>query len=98
MILSNDVLYAFHGINEIAERFNLTLEAMFYGDNAINFTLYALAPDDTQYAVCTTFQYSDFKPSANTTMLMVEPQATQEIMLTITLEEMQQEAEDSGWI
>jgi hypothetical protein len=74
------------------------IEVIFYGDNAINFTLYALTPDNTQYAVCTTLQYLGYKPAANTTILTVEPQATHETTATKTPEEMQQEAQNNGWL
>jgi hypothetical protein len=73
-------------------------EMLFHGYNAINFTLYALKPDDTQYAVCTTLQYFGSKPAANTTMLTVEPQTTHETAPTKTPEQMQQEAEQNGWL
>jgi hypothetical protein len=90
-------LFAFLEINENDERFNSTIENLFHGDNAIDFTLCALTPGDTQYAVCTTLQYSQYKPAANTTLLTVEPQAAQETQPYKTPEEVQQEAENSGW-
>jgi hypothetical protein len=74
------------------------VEAVYYGDDALNLTGLATLPDDTEYAVCTTLQYFGYKPSSNTAMLTVEPQSTQVMTSTKTPEELQQEAEDSGWL
>jgi len=52
--------------------------------DALNYTLYGVAPDNSQYPLCTTLYYYGYKPSANTKMLTVEPQATQETQPTKT--------------
>ena len=58
---------------------------------------HAYTPNGTRYAVSTTIYYG-LKPSFNSTSLTVEPQATQETTLTKTPEQMQQEAEQKGWL
>jgi len=73
------------------------LEAFFSGDNALNYTLNGVAPDGTEYALCTTLYYYGFKPSANTTTLTVNPKSTQLTTTTKTPEQLQAEAEQSGW-
>jgi hypothetical protein len=73
------------------------LEAFFSGDNALNYTLYGVAPDGTEYPLCTTLYYYGFKPSANTTTLTVDPKSTQLMTTTKTPEQLQAEAEQSGW-
>jgi hypothetical protein len=77
---------------------NYQIEAVYYGSDALNLTLKETTPDRTQYAVCMTLQYFGYKPSSNTAMLTVEPQSTQVMTQTKTPEELQQEAEDSGWL
>jgi hypothetical protein len=74
------------------------VEAFYYGDDALNLTRLATLPDSTEYAVCTTLQYFGYKPASNTAILTVEPQSTQVMTQTKTPEELQQEAEDSGWL
>jgi hypothetical protein len=77
---------------------NCHVEAVFYGDNALNLTEMANLPNGTEYAVCTTLQYFGYKPASNTAILTVEPQSTQVMTQTKTPEQLQQEAEDSGWL
>jgi hypothetical protein len=48
--------------------------------------------------VCTTLQYFGFKPASNSTWLTVEPQSTEVMTSTKTPEQMQAEAESSGWL
>jgi hypothetical protein len=55
---------------------NYQIEAIFYGDNALNLTLTDTAPNGTKYALCTTLQYFGYKPASNATWLIVEPQST----------------------
>lgn len=74
------------------------IEVVFYGDDALNLTGYAVTPNGTEYAVCTTLQYFGYKPACNATWLTVEPQATQVLMSTKTPEEIQAEAEAEGWL
>ena len=45
-----------------------------------------------------TATYCGCKPASNATWLTVEPQGTEVVRTTKTPEEMQQEAEDSGWL
>ncbi len=47
------------------------------------------------YQACVTIQFG-YKPSANTTMLTVEPQMTEVAVTTKTQEQMQQEAQQNG--
>lgn len=77
---------------------NYQIEAVFYGDNALNLTGLATLPNGTQYAVCTTLQYFSYKPAANATWLTVTPQSTQITQQPKTPEQMQAEAEQSGWL
>lgn len=71
------------------------VQIMFEGDDCSSATAYTEV-NGTDYAVCTTIQYG-YKPSSNSTMLTVEPQATQIAATTKTPEEMQAEAEQGGW-
>jgi hypothetical protein len=73
------------------------IQAVFEGDEPCSATAYALTPNGTEYAVCTTIQYG-FKPTSNSTWLTVEPQSTQVMTPTKTSEELQQEADSSGWL
>jgi len=74
------------------------VDAVFQGDISLNLTGHAYLPNGTRYAVCTTLQYSAYVPAANTVFLTVEPTATQATKATKTPEQMQQEAEQSGWL
>jgi len=58
------------------------IEAVFHSDNSSNLIGMATSPSGTQYAVCTTLQYSSYMPTANCTLLTVEPQSTQEMRQT----------------
>jgi hypothetical protein len=71
------------------------VQVIFEGDDCSSATAYSNV-NGTDYAVCTTIQYG-YKPSSNSTMLTVEPQATQVMQPTKTPEQMQKEAEQSGW-
>ena len=73
------------------------VQAVFEGDEPCNATAYAYMPNGTRYAICITIQYG-YKPASNMTRLTVEPQATQVTTTTKTPEELQQEAENSGWL
>jgi hypothetical protein len=74
-----------------------SIYGVFDGDEPCNDTAYGYTPNGTEYAICTTVQYG-FKPASNATWLTVEPQATQVMTQTKTPEQLQQEAEDSGWL
>jgi len=71
------------------------LKVVYEGTSAKTATLNGTALDGTSYTVCQTTQFN-YKPSTNTTTVVVEPQATQVTVPTKTSEEMQQEAENSG--
>jgi hypothetical protein len=51
------------------------VQAVFEGDEPCSATAYALTPNGTEYAVCTTFQYG-YKPASNSTWLTVGPHRT----------------------
>ncbi|NWF87441.1 hypothetical protein HXY32_06510, partial [Candidatus Bathyarchaeota archaeon] len=107
----NDTVKAVLNTNDVDGSFSLTMNlqpacnkptvyrvtASFEGDQPSNATAYAYTPNGTRYAVCTTIQFG-YKPATNSTMLTVEPQATQITQPTKTPEQMQQEAEQSGWL
>ncbi|MEM2995425.1 MAG: hypothetical protein QXI91_05370 [Candidatus Bathyarchaeia archaeon] len=98
----------FLGVDEIDERFNLTLnlllvnnestqmEAVFEGNNSANATLLGLTPNGTEYAICTTLQYFGFKPSTAAATLTVEPQSTLLLTANKTPEQIQKEAMQNG--
>jgi hypothetical protein len=73
------------------------ITATFEGDSPLNATAWTYTLDGQRFAACTTIQYG-YKPSCNSTTVTVEPQATQETMSTKTPEQMQKEAEQSGWL
>jgi len=73
-----------------------TVMASFDGDQPKNATAWTRTLDGTRYAACTTAQFG-YKPSANSTTLTVQPQATETSTITKTPEKMQKEAEESGW-
>jgi hypothetical protein len=98
LTFGNDASYGFLGIGEIDEMLAHHIQAVFEGDEPCNATAYATTPDGTEYAVCTTLQYFGYKPASNTAILTVEPQSTQVMTQTKTPEQLQQEAEDSGWL
>jgi hypothetical protein len=81
-------------VNDQPTTYNI--QASFQGDNPSNATAYGYTPNGTQYAVCTTTQYG-YKPSSNCTVLTVEPQAAQAITAAKTMDQMQKEADSSGW-
>jgi hypothetical protein len=74
------------------------VEAIYYGDNVLNFTLYQAMPDGTKSPLFITLHYFGYKPAAATTWLTVEPQATHTLTPTKTPEQLQAEAEQSGWL
>lgn len=63
----------------------------------INATAWAYTLDGQCYAACTTIQYG-YKPSSNMTTLTVDPRATELMRLAKSPEEMQQEAQNKGWV
>jgi hypothetical protein len=65
------------------------------GTTAINATAWTRMLDGTSYASCTT-TYIGIKPSANSTILTVDPVATMMNMQNKTPEQIQQETEQSG--
>jgi 5-hydroxyisourate hydrolase-like protein (transthyretin family) len=73
------------------------IAASFEGDSPNNATAYALTPNGTRYAVCTTIHYG-FKPASNSTLLTVKPRATTAVTTTKTTEQLQKEAKEAGWL
>lgn len=67
------------------------------GDAAKTATAEFTTQDGTEYTACTTTFYGH-KPSTNTTTITVEPQATDIVTTTKTPEQLQQEAEEKGWL
>jgi hypothetical protein len=79
---------------------NLTtyiITATFVGDNPAYASATSTAPDGTNCAACTTTQYNGYEPSTNTIVLTVDPHSVLATTATKTPEEMQQDAQDSGW-
>lgn len=70
----------------------------FQGDSGVNATLMGLTPNGTEYAICTTLQYYGYKPAAAAATLTVEPQSTLLLTTNKTPEQLQAEAENSGWL
>jgi len=109
-IFVNDTLKADITTWELDGSFDLTLNlppannkptvyrilATFEGDSPSNATAYAYTLNGTRYAVCTTIQYG-LKPAGSSVTLTVEPQSTQ-VTTTKTPEQMQQEAQQNGWL
>jgi len=71
--------------------------ASFEGDGTSIALAYHTLPNGTQYSVCQTIQYNPFKPSSNSTSITVQPQTTTGATTLISQEQMQKNAEDSGW-
>lgn len=63
----------------------------------VSATAWTKTLDSQQYPACTTLQYG-YEPAFNTTTLTVLPASTEVATTTMSPEEMQQEAEDSGWL
>ncbi|MEM4733881.1 MAG: hypothetical protein QXD70_05070 [Candidatus Bathyarchaeia archaeon] len=87
-MIFNNPLHLLLKVSEIDEIFSTRL----------NFTVYGFASDDTQYALCTTLYYFGFKPVSAAAALTVEPQSTSLFMANKTPEQLQAEAEQSGWL
>ena len=73
-----------------------TITALFEGDQPVNATAWAKTMDGQSFAACTTTQFG-YKPAANSTSIRVEPPVTEKTVPTKSPEEVQEEAEDSGW-
>jgi hypothetical protein len=88
------------------------VKAVFEGDDPRNVTSYLYTPNGTEYAVCTTVHYG-YEPAVNYASVTVEPTATRivaasnvtanedggvDIAPPKTPEELQQEANASGWL
>jgi hypothetical protein len=71
--------------------------ATFNGTNPRSASINASDPYGNQYAVCTTNQY-DLLPSTNSSTLSVLLQATDAITAAETMEQVQQQAQNSGWL
>ena len=73
------------------------ITASFEGDTVKTASAQFTTQHGTEYAACTTTFYG-FKPASNTTTITVEPQTSNVMTTTKTPEQLQQEAEDSGWL
>jgi hypothetical protein len=71
--------------------------ATFNGTNPRSANITASDAYGDQYAVCTTNQY-DLLPSTNSSTLSVLLQATDAITAAETMEQVQQQAQNSGWL
>jgi hypothetical protein len=71
--------------------------ATFNGTNPRSASLNASDPYGDQYAVCTTNQYG-LLPSTNSSTLSVLLQSTDAITAAETMDQMQQQAQNSGWL
>lgn len=74
------------------------VEVVFQGDIGVNATLMGLTPNGAEYAICTTLQYYGYKSAAAAATLTVEPQSTLLLTTNKTPEQLQAEAENSGWL
>jgi hypothetical protein len=82
--------------NDSATTYNIVVS--FAGDTRIkSATAYLASPNGTQCAICTTIQYSDYKPSANSTSILVWPQTTTGATTLESPEQMQAYAKSKGW-
>jgi len=99
----NGTIYNMEYENGVAERVlwlevaRYKVQATFDGTNPQTANATAKNPYGEPYAACTTIQYG-FRPSSNSTMLTVEPQATLAMTATKTQEQMQAEAQQNGWM
>ncbi len=73
------------------------ISAVFDGYGVYNASAYDSSPDGQKYAVSTTMDYG-FKPASDSASLTVGPQATLAAMAAKTMEQMQQEAQSSGFV
>jgi hypothetical protein len=79
------------------DRVAYVVQVAFEGTGNHTTTLNATDFMDNPYPVCQTVQFT-YRPSTNTTTIVVEPQATDVTGPSKTPEEMQREAEDEGWL
>jgi hypothetical protein len=77
------------------DRVAYTVQVAFEGTGNQTATLNHTDFMGNSYPVCQTVQYT-CRPSANSTNIVVEPQATDAMVPTKTPEELQKEAEDEG--
>jgi hypothetical protein len=84
-------------LNPGQDRVAYTVQVAFEGTGNQTATLNATDFMGSPYQVCQTVQFT-YRPSANTTIIVVEPQATDVTGPSKTPEELQQEAEDEGWL
>jgi len=84
-------------VNDSATTYNIAVS--FAGDpNPKTATAYLYTPNDTRYAVCTTTQYASYKPSTNSTSILVWPQTTRGETTLKSPDQLQAEAKSSGWL
>ena len=80
----------------VSQSFSRSYEVLFEGEDCCCASAYDFAPNMTQYAVCTTIQYS-YKPSVNSTTTTITSTTPDIERQTRRLEEMEQEAKNNGW-
>jgi len=77
------------------KKVSYVLKVVFEGTSAKTATLNGTDLEGKPYTLCQTTQFN-FKPSANMSTVVVEPQATQVTVPTKTPEQIQQEAQNNG--
>jgi hypothetical protein len=87
-------VHDFPAVNNVSTTY--TVSVSFNGTNPSSASATSITLGGSNYAMCTTIQYG-CQPCSNSTMLTVDPQSTIAAISTKTLEEMQQEAEQSDW-
>jgi hypothetical protein len=81
--------------NDSATTYNVAVS--FWGDAPVkSATAYLITPNGTRCAICTTIQYNTYKPSANSTSILVWPQTTTGETTLVNMAAMQQKAESEG--
>jgi hypothetical protein len=83
--------------NDSATTYNIIIS--FAGDSPVKTATASLdTPNGTSYAVCTTTQYSTYKPSANSTSVLVMPQTTTGVTSLQSPEQAQAYAKSKNWL
>jgi hypothetical protein len=73
------------------------VEVSFEGDQVAVASTWEASPDGYPYTTCTTVKYG-YRPAFNSITLTVGPQGSLLTLATKTPEQVQQEAEASGWL
>jgi hypothetical protein len=83
--------------NDSATIYNIAVS--FAGDTPVrNAAVYLTSPDGTKCAISTTIQYTSYKPSANSTSILVWPQTTTGETSLESPDQMQADVKSSGWL